>query len=74
MMSDLPHVLYKSSREKKKHSAKDVNPMERTFSRQDIDEATAANEESIRRSRERRRMQEQGFTIDEVFNGAADED
>ena len=74
MMSDLPHVLYKSVRKKTKHSARDVNPMERTFSRQDIDEATAANEESIRRSRERRRRQEQGFTVDEVFNGAADED
>jgi hypothetical protein len=33
-----------------------------------------ANEESLRRSIERRkkRQQEQGYTIDEIFNGEAD--
>jgi hypothetical protein len=44
------------------------------YSQADIDEATRLNEESLKRSRERRmkRQQEQGYTLDEIFNGEAD--
>ena len=64
MQSDLPHTLYIR---KKKDGNKSV-------SKADYDEAQRANEESLRRSIERRRkrQQEQGYTIDEIFNGEAD--
>ena len=64
MQSDLPHTLYIG---KKKDGNKSV-------SKADYDDAVKANEESLRRSIERRkkRQQEQGYTIDEIFNGEAD--
>jgi hypothetical protein len=75
MMSDLPHVLYKSTKERKTTTAKNDDPMKRTFSRQDIEEAAAANEASIRKARERRMMEQKAvYTTEEIFNGAADED
>lgn len=66
MQSDLPHTLYN-------HSPKGTAGTT-TYSQADIDEATRMNEESLKRSRERRRkrQQEQGYHIDEVFNGEAD--
>ena len=66
MQSDLPHTLY---------IRKDKNG-NKSVSRADYDEAVKANEESLRRSIERRkkRQQEQGYTIDEIFNGEADKD
>ena len=66
MQSDLPHTLY------------NYNPKggtdNKSYSQADIDEATRMNEESLKRSRERRRkrQQEQGYHIDEIFNGEAD--
>ena len=64
MQSDLPHTLFL-------HKDKNGN---KSVSKSDIDEAVRANEESLRRSIERRkkRQQEQGYTIDEIFNGEAD--
>ena len=64
MSSDLPHTLYIR---KDKEGNKSV-------SKADYDEAVRANEESLRRSIERRkkRQQEQGYTIEEIFNGEAD--
>lgn len=64
MQSDLPHTLYF-------HKDKNGN---KSVSKSDIDEAVKANEESLRRSIERRkkRQQEEGYTIDEIFNGEAD--
>ena len=66
MQSDLPHTLYVR---KDKNGNKSVN-------KADYDAAVKANEESLRRSIERRkkRQQEQGYTIDEIFNGEADND
>lgn len=65
MQSDLPHTLYM-------RTTKDG--VKATFSKDDVDEATRLNQESLKRSRERRkkRQQEQGYTIDEIFNGEAD--
>jgi hypothetical protein len=64
MQSDLPHTLYY-------HKDKDGNP---SVSKADYDDAVKANEESLRRSIERRkkRQQEQGYTNEEIFNGEAD--
>ena len=64
MSSDLPHTLYI-------HKDKDGNT---SVSKADYDEAVRMNEESLRRSIERRkkRQQEQGYTIDEIFNGEAE--
>lgn len=66
MQSDLPHSLYNYNKEGKKDNE--------VYSQSDIDEATRLCEESLKRSRERRakRQQEQGYTLDEVFNGEAD--
>ena len=64
MQSDLPHTVLVSK-------DKDGNP---SVSKADLDEAVRKNEESLRRSIERRkkRQQEQGYTIEEIFNGEAD--
>ena len=64
MQSDLPHTLYF-------HKDKNGN---KSVSRSDYDEAVRANEESLKRSIERRkkRQQEEGYTIEEIFNGEAD--
>lgn len=64
MQSDLPHTLFL-------HKDKNGN---KSVSKSDIDEAVKANEESLRRSIERRkkRQQEEGYTIEEIFNGEAD--
>lgn len=64
MQSDLPHTLY---------IRKDRNG-NASVSKADYDDAVKANEESLKRSIERRkkRQQEQGYTIDEIFNGEAD--
>ena len=64
MQSDLPHTLYL-------HKDKKEN---KCVSKADYDEAEKANLESLRRSIERRRnrQQEQGYHIDEIFNGEAD--
>lgn len=66
MQSDLPHTIYS-------HNNKTEN---KGFSQADYDEAQRANEESLRRSIERRkqRQQEQGYTVEEIFNREADED
>ena len=64
MQSDLPHTLYI-------RKDKDGN---KSVSKADYDEAVRMNEESLKRSIERRRkrQQEQGYTLDEIFNGEAD--
>lgn len=64
MQSDLPHTLYN-------HKDKDGNP---SVNKADYDEAVRANEESLKRSIERRRkrQQEQGYTTEEIFKGEAD--
>lgn len=66
MQSDLPHTLYNYHKEDKKDN--------KVYSQSDIDEATRLCEESLKRSRERRakRQQEEGYTLDEIFNGEAD--
>lgn len=66
MQSDLPHTLY---------IRKDKNG-NKSVSRADYDEAVRMNEESLRRSIERRkkRQQEQGYTTTEIFKGEADKD
>lgn len=66
MQSDLPHTLYFHKN----------NTKNKGFSQADYDEAQRANEESLRRSIERRkqRQQEQGYTVEEIFNREADED
>ena len=66
MQSDLPHTLY-PHKGKKKDGHESV-------SKADYDEAQRANQESLKRSIERRkkRQQEQGYTRDEIFNGEAD--
>ena len=66
MQSDLPHTLYHYNKEGKKDN--------KVYSQSDIDEATRLCEESLKRSRERRakRQQEEGYTLDEIFNGEAD--
>lgn len=66
MQSDLPHTLYNFKSKDEGHNVVT-----------EIDEdAIRLNEESIRKMREKRRKrrQERGYTIDEIFNGAADED
>ncbi len=67
MQSDLPHTLY---------IRKDKGEKNTSVSKADYDEAVRMNQESLRRSIERRkkRQQEQGYTRDEIFNGEADED
>lgn len=69
MQSDLPHTLYNYKKEGKKD-----NQDNKVYSQSDIDEATRLCEESLKRSRERRakRQQEEGYTLDEIFNGEAD--
>jgi hypothetical protein len=66
MSSDLPHTLYH-------HTDKNGN---KSVSKADYDDAVRANEESLRRSIERRkkRQQEQGYHLNEIFKGEADED
>lgn len=66
MQSDLPHTLY--IRKNKEENT--------SVSKADYDDAVRANEESLRRSKERRikRQQEQGYTTNEIFNGEADRD
>lgn len=66
MQSDLPHTLYSHEPKDKKDN--------KVYSQADIDEATRLNEESLRRSRERRRKRqmEQGYTLNEIFKGEAD--
>ena len=66
MQSDLPHTLYIRKDKERKPSV----------SKADYDDAVRANAESLRRSIERRkkRQQEQGYTITEIFKGEADED
>lgn len=68
MQSDLPHTLY--IRENK---GKDNTP---NVTSKDYADVVKANEESLRRSIERRRkrQQEEGYTIDEIFKGEADTD
>jgi hypothetical protein len=68
MQSDLPHTLY--IRENKE---KDNTP---NVTSKDYADVVKANEESLRRSIERRRkrQQEEGYTIDEIFKGEADTD
>jgi len=64
MQSDLPHTLYI-------RKDKDGN---KSVSKADYDEAVRMNEESLKRSIERRRkrQQEQGYHLNEIFNGEAD--
>lgn len=66
MQSDLPHTMYNH-----KKKDKDEN---KSVSKADYDEAVKKNEESLRRSIERRkkRQQEQGYHLNEIFNGEAD--
>lgn len=66
MQSDLPHTLYNYDKEGNKGN--------KDYSQSDIDEATRLCEESLKRSRERRakRQQEEGYNLDEIFNGEAD--
>lgn len=66
MQSDLPHTMYNH-----KKKDKDGN---KSVSKADYDEAVKKNEESLRRSIERRkkRQQEQGYHLNEIFNGEAD--
>lgn len=66
MQSDLPHTLYNPTDKGGK--------VTKEYSQADIDEATRLNEESLKRSRERRkkRQQEQGYHLDEIFKGEAD--
>lgn len=68
MQSDLPHTLY----------IKDNNGKGKTpnVNSKDYEDAVKANEESLRRSIERRkkRQQEEGYTVDEIFKGEADTD
>lgn len=67
MQSDLPHSLYI------KDKGKDNTP---NITSEDYTDAVRANEESLRRSieRRRRRQQEQGYTVNEIFKGEADND
>ena len=62
MQSDLPHTLYNNS--------KGGN----TPSQEDYDEAARLNELSLKRALEKRkkRQQEEGYLLNEVFNGEAD--
>lgn len=66
MQSDLPHTLYNYNNKKGNKSV----------SKADYDDAVRMNEESLRKSVERRqkRQQEQGYTTEEIFNGEADRD
>lgn len=66
MQSDLPHTLFNYESERGNNN--------QVYSQADIDEATRLCEESLKRSRERRkkRQQEEGYTLDEIFNGEAD--
>lgn len=67
-MSDLPHTLYR------RHNSEPNNP--KGFKKSEYDEAVRRNMESIRKARERRKkgMAGQAPTIEELFNGAADEE
>ena len=69
MQSDLPHTLYNY-----KSKGNKENKGNKVYSQADIDEATLLCEEALRKSRERRekRQQEEGYTLDELFNGEAD--
>lgn len=68
MQSDLPHTLYIKDRK-----GTDKTP---NITSKDYTDVVKANEESLRRSIERRkkRQQEEGYTIDEIFKGEADAD
>ena len=67
MQSDLPHTLYHHNKPKNKKGNK-------VYSQSDIDEATKLCEESLKRSiaRRQKRQQEEGYYLDEIFNGEAD--
>lgn len=58
MLSDLPHTLYNQGNKVKQ---------------EDIDEATRLTLEAAERRR-KERAAEQGYTIEDVFSGKADED
>lgn len=61
MQSDLPHTLFKSKSDK--------------VTEEDLGEAERLQEEANRRARERReRHEDDSFTVDELFNGVADEE
>ena len=65
MQSDLPHTLY---------NFKDTEKGPQ-FSQSDIDEAERLNLMARKKAEERRkkRQQKEGYTVDEIFNGDADE-
>ena len=65
MQSDLPHTLYNF----KKKGDKVVG-----FNQSDIDEAERLNLMAQKKAEERRkrRQQSEGYTVDEIFNGDAD--
>lgn len=61
MQSDLPHTLYRSRKDK--------------VTEEDVSEAERLQEEANRRARERRaRHEEDSFTVEELFNGVAEEE
>ena len=66
MQSDLPHTLYNYKSKDRKDN--------KVYSQDDIDEATRLCEEALQRSRKRRetRQKEEGYNLDELFNGEAD--
>ena len=66
MQSDLPHTLY--------HNKSKGKTENKVYSQSDIDEATRLCEEALQRSRAKRakRQQEEGYSLDEIFNGEAD--
>lgn len=65
MQSDLPHTLY---------NFKSKGQKGQSFSQSDIDEAEKLNLLARQKSEEnrRKRQQKEGYTIDEIFNGDAD--
>ena len=66
MQSDLPHTLYNT---KKKEGGGNG------FSKSDLEDAERLNAMAMQKAAERRkrRQQKEGYTIDEIFNGDADE-
>ena len=65
MQSDLPHTLYKHKSDRNKT---------KSYSQSEIDEATRLTELARQKAeeRKRKRQQEHGYNLDEIFNGEAD--
>lgn len=72
-MSDLPHTLYRPVHDGNGDRRSGRNGRRKSITTSDVDEAVRLNAE-LRDRRKSMRQREQGYTVEEIFNGEADKD